>query len=543
MTIAATRRTRFAALMLAVALAAPFGAPLSAQTTDQVATFPAFMQAVAERASTDEAIAAFYRDRNYEPLWTGEGAAPRREAFLRALSQSDAHGLPSERYRPDAIAAAFRAARGEREIGFLEVETSRLFLAYAQDISSGALEPHEILGAIKRELPRRDRTKLLDDYASAANPASFLRDLAPQSAMYVRLMSEKARLERLIGRGGWGPVVQANSLKPGDAGDAVIALRNRLIAMGYLDRSAAATYDAALGSAVRLFQMRHGLEEDGVATSVTMGEINKSAEDRLKSVIVALERERWMNLPEGLGERHAWVNLVDFHARIVDHGKVSFETRSVVGERVEIHQTFEFSDTMEYMEINPDWTVPRSIIAREYLPRLRNNPNAAGHLQIIDVRGRVVPRGAVDWSRFSARNFPFTMRQPPGRGNALGVVKFMFPNPYAIYLHDTPSRDLFARETRDFSHGCIRLQDPRDLAYFLLSDQMADPKDYFESIVASGRQTKVELDRPFPVHLVYFTAFTDGDGAMEYRRDIYGRDAVLFGALVDAGVAFPHADS
>jgi murein L,D-transpeptidase YcbB/YkuD len=186
--------------------------------------------------------------------------------------------------------------------------------------------------------------------------------------------------------------------------------------------------------------------------------------------------------------------------------------------------------------------VPRSIIAREYLPRLRNNPNAAGHLQIIDVRGRVVPRGAVDWSQFSARNFPFTMRQPPGRGNALGVVKFMFPNPYAIYLHDTPSRDLFAREVRDFSHGCIRLNDPRDLAYFLLARQMDDPKTYFDSLVASGQQTRVNLDVPFPVHLVYFTAFSDADGQMQYRRDIYGRDAILFKALVDAGVAFPGAE-
>jgi murein L,D-transpeptidase YcbB/YkuD len=206
---------------------------------------------------------------------------------------------------------------------------------------------------------------------------------------------------------------------------------------------------------------------------------------------------------------------------------------------VATHQTYEFSDVMEYLEVNPDWTVPRSIIAREYLPRLQSNPNAAGHLQLIDQRGRVVSRDAVNFAAYSGRNFPFTLRQPPGRGNALGVVKFMFPNPYAIYLHDTPSKDLFQRETRDFSHGCIRLADPRDLAYHLLARQMDDPKTEFDNLVASGRQTRVAIETPIPVHLVYFTAFSWADGKMQYRRDVYDRDARLFQALLDAGVAFP----
>jgi murein L,D-transpeptidase YcbB/YkuD len=415
MTTAAPRRNSVAALFVAVAMALPLGLPAA-----QANVFTGFTQAVAEMAASDEAIAAFYRERQYEPLWTGEGAAPRREALLRALSQADAHGLPSARYRPEEIAAAFRAARGEREIGILEVETTRMFLSYAQDISSGALEPTRILPAeIKRDLPRRDRLGLLTGFAASESPAAYLRDLAPHSAAYARLMREKARLERLIVNGGWGAEVSASSLKPEDQGDSVIALRNRLVAMGYLARSASASYDPAMTAAVRAFQSSHGLEESGIASGTTLSEVNRTAEDRPKSVIVALERERWMNFEDGLGARHVWVNLVDFRARVVDDGKVSFETRAVVGERVQEHQTYEFSDMMEYLEVNPDWTVPRSIIGREYLPRLRNNPNAASHLQIIDVRGRVVPREAVDWSQFSATHFPFTMRQPPGRGNAL----------------------------------------------------------------------------------------------------------------------------
>ncbi|MDH3263170.1 MAG: L,D-transpeptidase family protein [Paracoccaceae bacterium] len=498
-----------------------------------------YTQAVAEAASSEAEIAQFYRDRHYAPLWTGEDGAARRAALLRALSQADAHGLPSARYRPEDVIEAFRSARGEREIGALEVETTRLFLTYARDIQSGALEPGRLMpNEIKRDLPRRDVGATLSGFAAAEEPWAFLRSLAPHSAHYARLMREKARLERLVSAGGWGEPVPASALEPGESGAAVVALRERLVAMGFLGRSVTAVYGREIEAAVRAFQAAHGIEEDGVAGSATLAEINTPAEERLKSVIVALERERWMNIEGGLGARYIWVNLPDFHARIVDDGKVTFETRTVVGERRTDTRTYEFSDEMEYMEINPDWTVPRSIIGNEYLPRLRNNPYAARHLQVVDSRGRVVPREAIDFSRYSGRNFPFNLRQPPGSGNALGRVKFMFPNPHAIYLHDTPQKTLFAREQRDFSHGCIRLNDPFDFAYRLLSRQMADPRPYFDGLVNSGQQTRVALEEHVPVHLVYFTAFVGADGEMQYRRDIYERDARLFAALEEAGLAF-----
>jgi murein L,D-transpeptidase YcbB/YkuD len=533
MTLAARLRCLVAALAISLLPAAP--AAFATALTG-------FNQAVAEAASAEAAIAEFYRNRDYEPLWTGAGGAARREALLRALSQADAHGLPSARYRPEALIQAFRSARGEREIGRLEVETTRLFLAYAHDIQSGALDPAQIMPAeIKRHLPRRDPGAILAAFAAAEEPWAFLRSLPPHSAAYARLMREKARLERLISAGGWGAPVPDAALERGDSGDAVVALRDRLIAMGYLGRTATAVYGSEIEAAVRAFQSSHGIDADGVAGRSTLAEVNVPAEERLKSVIVALERERWMNYEGGLGRRYIWVNLPDFYARIVDDGKVTFETRTVVGERRPDMRSFEFSDEMEYMEINPDWTVPRSIIGNEYLPRMQSNPAAASHLQIVDSRGRVVPREAIDFTQYTSRNFPFNLRQPPGRGNALGRVKFMFPNAYSIYLHDTPQKSLFSREQRDFSHGCIRLNDPFDFAYHLLERQMADPKPYFDGLVNSGRQTRVDIERHVPVHLVYFTAFMGADGEMQYRRDIYDRDARLFAALLDAGVAFPGA--
>mgnify|MGYP003381140034 FL=1 len=179
--------------------------------------------------------------------------------------------------------------------------------------------------------------------------------------------------------------------------------------------------------------------------------------------------------------------------------------------------------------------MPRSIVVKEYLPLLRQNPNAVGHLQIIDGRGRVVPRGSVDFSG----SFPYGMRQPPSDGNALGKVKFMFPNPYNIYLHDTPSKSLFDKEVRAYSHGCIRVADPFDLAHELLSWQSDDAEAEFEAALDTGRETTVKLLKTLPVHLVYFTAYPDTKGRMTYRRDVYGRDAAIFNALSVAGVESP----
>jgi murein L,D-transpeptidase YcbB/YkuD len=208
----------------------------------------------------------------------------------------------------------------------------------------------------------------------------------------------------------------------------------------------------------------------------------------------------------------------------------------VIGKSTADQQTPEFSDVMEYMVINPTWNVPRSITTKEYLPMMKRNANAAGHLKIYDSRGRVVPRSAINFAAYTERSFPYSMKQPPSNSNALGLVKFMFPNPYNIYLHDTPSKSLFSREVRAFSHGCIRLGDPFDFAYALLAAQSDDPVGLFQKHLKTGQESSVKLDVPLPVHLVYFTAYPSGKGRIEYRRDVYGRDATIFRALEQAGV-------
>jgi murein L,D-transpeptidase YcbB/YkuD len=291
-------------------------------------------------------------------------------------------------------------------------------------------------------------------------------------------------------------------MEPGQSGAAVARLRDRLAALGHMQPSISARYDEALVQAVARAQAAHGLPRDGVAGEATLAEINVAAEDRLRSVLVALERERWNAAPRGA--RHVWVNLPAFEAQIVDDDRVTFRTRAVIGSTDADRETPEFSDLMEFMVINPSWYVPRSIILNEYLPQLRSNRSAASHLEIIDSAGRAVSRGSVSVNG----SFPYGMRQPPGPGNALGVVKFMFPNPWNIYLHDTPSKDLFDRDVRAFSHGCIRLADPRDFALHLLARQTVDPRELFEGRLGSGAESRVDLDQPIPVHLDYRTAFT-----------------------------------
>lgn len=516
------------AMMLAVFLGAMSTAPAApAQVT-------AFKQAVAEAAAKDPALAEFYKSRGYKALWTSRSDNARRRAFLNALRQAGDHGLPTGRYDPDALANLFRAAKTQRDIGRVEVEASRLFLQYAQDVQSGILEPHRLDDGIKRTSPRRDRLAQLTAF-SKSSPRGYLRALPPGTPEYTRLMAEKLRLERLLGKGGWGQKVPSKSLKPGQSGAAVVALRNRLIAMDYMRRSASQTYDADLQKAVQAFQMDNGLSPDGVAGAGTMVEINQQVETRLSQVIVAMERERWLNTD--LGSRHVLVNITDFHAKIIENGKVVFQTRSVVGKNSRDTRTPEFSDVMEYMMINPTWNVPRSIATKEYLPMMQRNPNAAGHLTLVDARGRTVSRASVDFTQYTERTFPFNLKELPSDGNALGLVKFMFPNPYNIYLHDTPAKSLFSRESRAFSHGCIRLSDPFDFAYALLKRQETDPKGFFQSVLSTGRETQVMLEQPLPVHLIYRTAFTQAKGRTQYRRDVYGRDAMIFGALSKAGVA------
>lgn len=526
-------RRRVASVALVSLLVAP------AVSASSASAFPVFKQAVAEAAARDDGIAAYYRSAQYAPVWTADTdmARERRKALINALANADDHGLPVARYDVDALVGQLASARSKRDLGMAEVAMTTLYLKYARDLTSGMLEPRKIDDGLVREIKKRDRTELLDTFAAAQDPQAFLRNLAPTTAEYLRLKKERMRLEALMASGGWGETVPAGKYEPGDTGASVVALRNRLIALGFMERSSSARYDPEMTKAVQAFQIAHGLEADGVAGKGTIEEINRSPEHRLKSILVAMERERWLD--RKIEGREILVNLTDFTAKILDDGKLTFRTRSVVGKNQSDRRSPEFSDVMEHMVINPTWNVPRSIATKEYLPMLKNNPNAVGYLRLVNGRGQTVDRSQVDFTQYSTKNFPFDMKQAPGNRNALGLVKFMFPNRHNIYLHDTPQKALFNREVRAYSHGCIRLQQPFDFAYALLAVQEDNPKEFFQKRLKTGRETKVDLVTQVPVHIIYRTAYTEAKGPVQYRRDVYGRDAKIWKALESQGVALP----
>ncbi|WP_370741224.1 L,D-transpeptidase family protein [Thalassovita mangrovi] len=522
--------SRFAAACLtACVLSSVAPQPVQAQ-------MPAFGQAVAEYASDDRELARFYRENGFGAVWTGEGEEfrQRRQALISALQGAATHGLPVARYDADGLIAQMRAAKTPRDRGMLDVALSKAYLRYARDVQSGILKPSNIDEGMVRTVKYRDRAENMADLING-DPAKVMQKLPPQSHEYIRLRKEMLRLQGLMAHGGWGETVPGKKLEPGDRGASVVKLRNRLMRMGYLGRSATMVYDKQIESAVQMFQADHGLSTDGVAGDSTLSEINVPVEQRLHSVMVAMERERW--LPQDRGARHVLVNLTDFTAKIIDDGKVTFETRSVVGMNQHDRRSPEFSDTMEHMIVNPTWNVPRSIAVKEYLPMLQKDPNAVSHLRLTDARGQLVNRGEVDFTQFDKGNFPFDIKQPPSNRNALGLVKFMFPNPQNVYLHDTPAKSLFSRETRAYSHGCIRLQKPFEFAYALLARQTDDPEGTFHDVLKTGRETKIDLVQNIPVHIIYRTATVPAKGKAHYRRDVYGRDGKIWNALEQAGVA------
>ena len=498
--------------------------------------FSAYKQAVAEAAADDREIAAFYRETDFRAVWTapGEAARDRRSALLSALKTTALHGLPEGRHDPERLIDLLSSVRSPRDRGAIEVAMSRAFVRFARDMQSGAIDPAMIDEGIKRGRGVPDALSYLIDVAEADRPRAYFRALWPQTREYARLMKQKLQLEEVIAEGGWGETVPARALERGDSGAAVVALRDRLMRMGYLERTPTMVYDEVIEKAVARFQDRHGLAMDGKAGANTMTEINRPAEARLRSVIVAMERERWLQRKtEG---RQIVVNLTDYSARILDDDRITFETRAVVGANVSDRRTPEFSDTMEHLIVNPTWHVPRSIAVKEYLPQLKANPGAVSHLKLYR-GGQQVSRGRINFNAYTARNFPFDLKQPPSNGNALGLVKFMFPNKHNIYLHDTPAKHLFQRNRRAYSHGCIRLNEPFDFAYQLLARQEENPQDFFQRVLATGRETQVDLKQQVPVHLIYRTAFTDARGRTHYREDVYGRDAKIWNALMGEGLA------
>jgi murein L,D-transpeptidase YcbB/YkuD len=291
-------------------------------------------------------------------------------------------------------------------------------------------------------------------------------------------------------------------------------------------------YDEDLKAAVLRFQERHGLARDGRVGPKTLAALNVPLERRIRQMVLNLERRRWM--PDDRGQRYVFVNLADFELKVVDEPKTVLDTRVVVG--APYHRTPVFSAEMTYVEINPYWNVPPSIARNELLPKIKADPGylAANGFQLLsdwsDGAAALDP-WSIDWSGVTPATFTYRLRQEPGDGNALGRIKFMFPNSFNVYLHDTPARALFDQAERSFSHGCIRVYQPEFFAAVVLARDGWSLDRIYQAI-KSGERIIVTLKQPLPVHIAYLTAWVNKDGTVNFRNDVYGRDAILADALL-----------
>lgn len=496
-----------------------------------------------DEVQTLTVLERFYRSRADRPLWVLDKAAgPRAEKLSQLLIAADLDGLDPADYRAGQVKALLGATAPE-DLARLEVLLSLGLVRYAADLGQGRTTPHVAdpeLFVFREEVQKAD---VLEAASHAVDLDEFIDAYRPQTVRYDRQKVALAEYRVLALQGGWQPIPEGDTLKPGMTDPRVGLLRARLRLVGDLkpqnDLAAnggdANFYDAQMETAVKWMQYRHGLAQDGAVGVKTLAALNVPIEKRIEQMILNLERRRWM--PDDLGQRHIFVNLADFLLKLVDEPKTLFDTAVVVGKPYQ--KTPVFSGTMTYVEINPFWNVPPSIARKEMLPKIQRDVSYLTQNNYVlfsdwSSGATVIDPRTIDWSQVSKASFPYKIRQDSGDGNALGRVKFMFPNRFNIYLHDTPAKALFSRPQRTFSHGCIRVQNPNDLAELVLSGEEGWSRERIEAVIASGERTIVSLKQPLPVHIVYLTSWVNKDGSVHFRNDVYERDVALVRALTGA---------
>lgn len=535
--------------VVALALApAALGLGAGLQPHSAVALTPAALQSpppaetlsgVERRLIEEPRLQRLYETWSYLPLWLEpgrNGLSGRGQAVVQALADAEREGLDPASYLVAEIESARSAGRWQE----LDLLISAGLLRYVDDMVYGRKALRAQGEALADAETPLDPVAEVASLAGAAEPAARLAALAPDHPQYARLRDLLARLRARAEAGGWPRVPEGDTLDPGMRDPRVPALRARLAA-GEAEAAGAALpvaeaelYDQALEQRVRAFQQRHGLAVDGRVGPNTLAALNRSAAELAEIVQANLERWRW--LPRTLGPRYILVNTAGYELQAVDRGERALTMRVISG--MPSRETPMFSARMSYLEVNPTWTVPPTIFAKDYLPKLREDPGylAKQHITLYaswSPSATPVDPYTVDWHavRASSRHLPYRLVQSPGPHNALGRIKFMMPNKYSIYLHDTPHRELFSRSRRALSSGCVRVARPDDLARLLLPDAPGWDMARLEAAYADGGTRRIDLDRSWPVHVTYFTAWVDDSGATHFFDDVYGRDAELLGEL------------
>jgi L,D-transpeptidase YcbB len=481
---------------------------------------------VGGRAYPIEPLRVFYQSRGNAPVWVDDrGLNNRGAALTAALADAGRDGLDASLYRTGIDVGPGPSSGDAEALAGLELGLSTALVAYAHDVSIGraALRPPD---RDLRITPKTaDPTAVLMAAADASDEAAFIAGLAPADPLYQGLRAALDRYRRLDQAGVWAPLPAGEPLQPGSTSPSVRTLRRVLAATDDLQVPTFDTpvYDDAVADAVKRFQRRHRLNTTGTVNEATRKAFNVPPAMRVRQILVNMERRRWM--PDDLGNPYVLVNLPDYTLTVVENGANVMRMNVVIGKAT--WPTPVFSDLIEYLEFNPHWNVPPTILKKEVLPKMRGNPGyaTASGLRVF-YNGKPIDPFGVNWSQTSGAGYSF--RQDPGQRNALGRVKFMLPNEFAVYLHDTPSKSLFQRPVRAFSHGCVRVAQPLELAEFLLArNDESWTRSRIERAIRAGSNRAVPLKTPVPVHLTYFTALPDSDGGVQFGNDVYGKDTTL----------------
>jgi murein L,D-transpeptidase YcbB/YkuD len=490
--------------------------------------------------ATVRVLPEFYKRRDYHRAWTSPAAI---SDLLRAIDDSEKEGLMPRDYHRGALhrlqgEISSTPLPGPPQLADFDVLLSDALLRLGYTLFVGKVDPERLdpNWNLAHDLGDTDPATAIREALDSGDLYQFIESLKPRHRYYTKLKEALASYRAIAAAGGWELLPEGETLKKGESDERVPLLRKRLAVTCDLPDTASADsklFDEGLEAAVKQFQERHHLAADGVVGKGTRKALNVPVGTRIGQIRVNLERGRWVL--QNLEDSFVIVNIAGFWVSYIKEGKMEWRSRAQVGKSY--RKTPVFKSKMSYIVFNPTWTVPPTILAQDILPAVKRDSAylQKKNIEIVDRNGQVVDPAGIEWSKYSGKNFPYILRQKPGPNNALGQVKFIFPNKHFVFLHDTPSKALFERETRTFSSGCIRVEKPLELAGVLLDDPVKWNQESIADLIERGQTKTIYLREPLPVLLLYWTAMVDEKERVNFINDVYERDPAILEDL-NAGV-------
>jgi len=488
-----------------------------------------------------EHLTKLYDQADYQPIWNKNGKISNNSKdFLNFLKKSDEEGLNPNHYNINLISELIQNIEKKsspEDLALLDITLSSSFLNISSHLISGRINPKAVYNSWSLKNISSDTGLLLaDTLLSERNINEILEGFISRDPSYLKLKHYLKKYREISQNGGWLKFGDSLRLERGVSNKKVEVLRNILYKTGdYSGKNLMSPlFDHDLEVALKNFQKRHGLEPDGKVGRQTTQALNVSVEERIKQIELNMESWRW--LPRELGERYLIINIANFELEVFEKGKKIIQMKTIVGKPYRM--TPVFSSEINQIVLNPSWYVPRSIAVNDILPDVKNNIGTISRKKLKvyarDKNGfKEINPNEADWSQLNNRNFNYYFVQPPGDFNALGRIKFNLPNDFDVYLHGTSQKNLFLRSKRDFSSGCVRLENPLELVFYLLQDDKNWTRARIEKTIEKGNTAYINLTHNLPVHFLYWTAWVDENKYINFRDDIYNREEIMEKILQD----------